>query len=361
MIQVKITEVSRDKNNKITGYIIVDKDGKTRGVESSKLKQAIADKKIECINYTLSSDNRLIPHDEKNEFTESNLDDKYNIICDDFSKIAESFGFEVEDYKSSSGTYCKKGLYDKREKILHIKNSNDYIDIIINRGDTEYYFYAEYNLSIGNRFDTCKLNYVTDNIDNNSHVELIKQYLSSIGKLFKLKLLNDDRLYPPEKVIAVGRMWYNYIDKIASIYYCRYNKDRNKLNDDNLSIIEYLTSNIADEINRLGYFDTDNIAFVINTPPNDWIVQGLNMEYLIKHAKSIHTVLKKKVIYRLVEIDDEISELEKIIDHRKNNRYYESEDENLIDNCRHAIEDLNYEKEVLSADYMINSGMTSYY
>ena len=59
-LQVVVTNVIR-KSNKIVGYTISDKTGAKRNVYADDLKNTIRNNKVEVINYTLTSDNRLMP------------------------------------------------------------------------------------------------------------------------------------------------------------------------------------------------------------------------------------------------------------------------------------------------------------
>ena len=60
MLKVKCIQKFRDKNNIIIGYRIMDQNGNTKDVSSESLKQVIEQGKLEVINLTLTSDNRLI-------------------------------------------------------------------------------------------------------------------------------------------------------------------------------------------------------------------------------------------------------------------------------------------------------------
>lgn len=59
-LQVVITNVIR-KSNKIVGYTISDRTGAKKNVYADELKNTIRNNKVEVINYTLTSDNRLMP------------------------------------------------------------------------------------------------------------------------------------------------------------------------------------------------------------------------------------------------------------------------------------------------------------
>ena len=60
MLKVKCIQKFRDKNNIIIGYRIIDQNGNMKDISSESLKQAIKQRKLEVINLTLTSDNRLI-------------------------------------------------------------------------------------------------------------------------------------------------------------------------------------------------------------------------------------------------------------------------------------------------------------
>lgn len=60
MIKVKAVQTFRDKNNTIIGYSLADSKGNVKKLKSQELKKAIKAGKIEVINLTLTSDNRLV-------------------------------------------------------------------------------------------------------------------------------------------------------------------------------------------------------------------------------------------------------------------------------------------------------------
>lgn len=60
MIKVKAVQTFRDKNNTIIGYSLADSKGNVKKMKSQELKRAIKAGKIEVINLTLTSDNRLV-------------------------------------------------------------------------------------------------------------------------------------------------------------------------------------------------------------------------------------------------------------------------------------------------------------
>lgn len=65
MIQAKCIEKFRDKQGRIYGYRLIDLNGKTQDVTPDNLKNAIKTGKINIVNLTLTSDNRLIDKETK--------------------------------------------------------------------------------------------------------------------------------------------------------------------------------------------------------------------------------------------------------------------------------------------------------
>lgn len=58
-IKVRCVNKVYDKS-RLVGYIIIDDNGKTMQIKKEELKQAIRNGQIDCINLTLTSDNRLM-------------------------------------------------------------------------------------------------------------------------------------------------------------------------------------------------------------------------------------------------------------------------------------------------------------
>lgn len=69
------------KNNKIYGYRLQDAQGNTMNVYADQLKTAIANKQIEIINLTLTSDNRLVDTSEQQPQPESEEQQLKNYIA----------------------------------------------------------------------------------------------------------------------------------------------------------------------------------------------------------------------------------------------------------------------------------------
>lgn len=60
-LKVKVVQKLKD-GNKIIGYVIQDANGAQMQVEASKFKAILRSGQAECINMTLTSDNRLVEH-----------------------------------------------------------------------------------------------------------------------------------------------------------------------------------------------------------------------------------------------------------------------------------------------------------
>lgn len=64
MIYAKCIHKFRDKNNAIIGYRLQDINGNTQDVQAANLKNAIRNGQIHIVNLKLTSDNKLIDHEE---------------------------------------------------------------------------------------------------------------------------------------------------------------------------------------------------------------------------------------------------------------------------------------------------------
>jgi hypothetical protein len=110
------------KTNKITSYVIKDRNGIEKTVASGKLKRAIKTGVIECVNLTLTSDGRLI---EKQIKTDRKQKVYYRYV------IYDSYNGEILG-----------GLFRGINKVLDILNEEkayeDYEDIDALEGKLEY-------------------------------------------------------------------------------------------------------------------------------------------------------------------------------------------------------------------------------
>ena len=67
MLVIKCIEKIRDSKGRITHYKIQDTKGNTKIVTAKQLKVAISNMQVNCVNLTLTSDNRLIDKEDKNK------------------------------------------------------------------------------------------------------------------------------------------------------------------------------------------------------------------------------------------------------------------------------------------------------
>ena len=57
---IKCTGTKRDAQNRVLGYYLIDRTKEKKYIEKDKLKALIRAKKIQVVNLTLTSDNRLV-------------------------------------------------------------------------------------------------------------------------------------------------------------------------------------------------------------------------------------------------------------------------------------------------------------
>ena len=123
-IQAKYLTKIRDKHNNIVGYTIMDKGGKTINIKADELKQLIKEGKVEVINLTLTSDNRLVdkaaPSKSKQEVKK-------------VERTEQTINNNSSDYKLSYGRNNILGYFKfNRLNSLYKKG-------YINKQDLEYY------------------------------------------------------------------------------------------------------------------------------------------------------------------------------------------------------------------------------
>lgn len=113
MIQAKCIEKFRDKQGKIIGYRLIDLNNQTQDVKADNLKYAIRDNKINVINLKLTSDNRLVDHNEK-QLTSKHLgpspdiDKKSN---DKYFKVAEAMYYLDQEILRVGENYRDQVIY----------------------------------------------------------------------------------------------------------------------------------------------------------------------------------------------------------------------------------------------------------
>lgn len=118
MIQAKCIEKFRDKQGKIYGYKIQDKNGREKNVTSKELKCAIECKQLEVVNLTLTKDGRLIDKKvdtqiESNKFpTDQEIQ---NIIAK-----SRMLGLRVDEILTEDNNKCYLIYRTKNELLLLI-------------------------------------------------------------------------------------------------------------------------------------------------------------------------------------------------------------------------------------------------
>ena len=105
-MKARCIEKVRDKNNRIIGYILLDQSGNKLKIKSDALKNAIKNNKIEVLNLTLTSDNRLIASKEKSD------PNTISIILN----RAISLGMNPKQFKAG----CKHDCYILSKEDKHI-------------------------------------------------------------------------------------------------------------------------------------------------------------------------------------------------------------------------------------------------
>lgn len=111
MLKIRVIQTFK-KGNKIIGYRIQDvSNNRVMDVETLHLKNAIADKKCEAVNMTLTTDGRLVQHKEYNI---SNKKEVKQIINknDSISLEQELKKLETNDYQNRGGNYPRSGVAD---------------------------------------------------------------------------------------------------------------------------------------------------------------------------------------------------------------------------------------------------------
>ena len=128
MLQVKCTQIFRDSKGKIFGYRLKDLAGKEVDVKPDNLKQAIKAGKLNVINLTLTSDNRLMRKEAK-----SNLKGvgsapvkpiyKEESFMEELDKIFEAVGEKVKQLGCKDAEYAGYDADNDSPKNLSINAS----------------------------------------------------------------------------------------------------------------------------------------------------------------------------------------------------------------------------------------------
>lgn len=157
---VKCLDKQRDTNSKITAYLIVDKSGKQMTVEPYRLKNAIYNYQVVCVNITLTSDGRLVDKSEIEESTKFTFEQALeklrltNKLLDDEAvnfllNVAQTLGYTIDGcwvrYKGENIQYYSEKIHrelrDKLEANIYYITKNDkehYIIIPDNITDIDY-------------------------------------------------------------------------------------------------------------------------------------------------------------------------------------------------------------------------------
>lgn len=99
MIQVRCIEKIRDKNNHIMGYKIQNLTGETRVVDKDKLKEAVRNKKLDIVNMTLTSDNRLIDKKIKNVKAGNEISSSDRRTVEEIKQLCKTIGLPFDANK----------------------------------------------------------------------------------------------------------------------------------------------------------------------------------------------------------------------------------------------------------------------
>ena len=140
IVKVKCIDKQRDKNNVITAYLLSDLCNKQMAVTPEQLKNAIFNYQVDCVNLTLTSDNRLVDKSEeciepivlkvsiieKYEYQSVIQDDNKNkrtVFDAELIRLMNEGKIEVEGYKITPlGELVREDEYAKKSKELFSSN-----------------------------------------------------------------------------------------------------------------------------------------------------------------------------------------------------------------------------------------------
>lgn len=131
MIQVRCIEKIRDKNNHIIGYKIQNLTGETRTFDKARLKEAVRNKKIDIVNMTLTSDNRLIDKKIKNVKAGNEISSSDRRTVEDIKQLCKTIGlpFDANEIRRSVDSGSSVIKYD----VSNVPVGVDTVDIYIKR------------------------------------------------------------------------------------------------------------------------------------------------------------------------------------------------------------------------------------
>ena len=119
-MKVKCIAKARDRNNKIVGYKLQDQQGNTIIMKPDALKSAIKTNRIEVINITLTSDNRLIDKQpvKQEELASLSGDTKVKLLINK----AKVLGYKLEKIPTACNHECTLINIGSNNHIVYIPN-----------------------------------------------------------------------------------------------------------------------------------------------------------------------------------------------------------------------------------------------
>lgn len=175
-LMVKCLDKQRDANNKITAYLIADKTGKQMTVEPYRLKNAIYNYQVICVNLTLTSDGRLVDKSEIEESTRFNFEQALeklrlanklinNEAVSFLLNVASTLGYTIDGcwvrYKGEDIQYYSEKIHEELRDELE---ANIYC---ITKNEKEHYII------------------IPDNITNIDYEKTLTVYINVVNKLIK--------------------------------------------------------------------------------------------------------------------------------------------------------------------------------
>lgn len=119
-MKVKCIAKERDRNNKIVGYKLQDQQGNTVIIKPDALKSAIKTNRIEVINLTITSDNRLIDAQpvKQKEIASLSGDKKGKLLINK----AKVLGYKLEKIPTACNHECTLINMGSNNHIVYIPN-----------------------------------------------------------------------------------------------------------------------------------------------------------------------------------------------------------------------------------------------
>lgn len=104
MQKVKCIRKIRDAKGKITGYTIQSSTGETKNVDKDKLKEAVRNKKLDIVNMTLTSDNRLIDKKIKNVKAGNEISSSDRRAVEEIKQLCKTISLPFDANKVERGS-----------------------------------------------------------------------------------------------------------------------------------------------------------------------------------------------------------------------------------------------------------------